>query len=120
MEHFLAKSDVIDIYCWDEEIDTIEEIQSQFIGKIKIRKEEKLTIMTASNSSLLTEYLLKSHLNNRGELKWFTVNLYKDLASMFYASHWGTEFVVPHVTEKDIAFIVSVTPEETIFHHYQN
>lgn len=108
MEYFLAKSDTIEIHCWNVEIDSIEEI-NLFKVNIEIRKEGELTIFTANKTPSFSEYLLKNNLNKRSELKWFTLNLSKDKVSEFYVSNF---------MQKDIKFIKSVTPDGTYFNLY--
>jgi len=118
LEYFLVKSDTIEIHFWNVEIDSIEEIKSLFKGNIEIRKEGELTIFKANITPSFSKYLLKSNLNKRSELKWFTLNLRKDKISVFHSGHWGTEFYVPNFTERDITFIKSVTPDGTYFNQY--
>ncbi len=47
--------------------------------------------------------------NKDGSFKWFTVNLMKEESIVFHSSHWGTEILVPNVTEKEIFFIKRVS-----------
>ena len=119
-EYFLAKTDTIEIHCWNDENDTIEEIKSLILEKNEIRKEGELTIFQASNTPAFAEYLLKNNLNEQREIKWFTVNVNKDNVLVFHSGHWGTEFYVPNVMEDDLLYIKKVTPDETDTHHYQN
>ena len=118
LEYFLAKTDIIEIHCWNEEIETIEEITSLCIENIEIIKEDNLTIFKGIKTSRLSEYILHSKLNKNSELKWFTVNLEVNQMSVFHSGHWGTEFYVPNVSNNDIAFIKSVTPPETDYHQF--
>lgn len=118
VEYFLAKSDTIEIHCWNVELDTIEEIKSLFKGNIETRKEGELTIFKANNTPSISEYLLNNNLYKRSELKWFTLNLNKDKTPVFHSGHWGTELYVPNFTEKNITFIKSVTPDGTYFNQY--
>lgn len=117
--YFLAKSDTIEIHCWNEEIETIEEIQSLHINKVEMMKEENITLFKLKKKPALSDYLLNNNLNRMGELKWFTVNLNHGMVSVFHSGHWGTEFFVPNPMEEDIAFIKSVTPPETSFHQFE-
>ncbi|WHY85923.1 hypothetical protein QNH39_25665 [Neobacillus novalis] len=118
INHFLAKSDTIEIHCWNEEIDTIEEIKSLHIGTFEMFKEENITIFKGKKTSTLSDYLMNNNMNIFGEFKWFTVNFDKGMVPVFHSGHWGTEFFVPNAMEKDIAIIKSVTPTETSFNQY--
>ncbi|WP_342543622.1 hypothetical protein MHH33_08930 [Paenisporosarcina sp. FSL H8-0542] len=118
INYFLEKTDTIEIHCWDEEVDTIEEIKALPLSTFKMIKEENITIFKGNKTSNLSNYLLNHYTNNIEEFKWFTVNLDLGMVPMFHSGHWGTEFFVPNVTEKEIAVIKSVTPSETRFHQY--
>ncbi|TKC19053.1 hypothetical protein [Robertmurraya kyonggiensis] len=113
--YFLPKANTIEIHCWNEEIETIKDVEVLFKDK---KYEGNLTIFRGENDFALTDYLLKAHLNRSGEFKWFTVNLDMDTSSVFHSGHWGTELFVPNATERDIAFIKSVIPDETIIVQY--
>ncbi|RDU38750.1 hypothetical protein DRW41_04100 [Neobacillus piezotolerans] len=115
---FLEKSDTIEIHCWNDEIDTIEEIGTLTLNTFEMVKEDNITIFKGKKTSVLSDYLLNNNTNNAGEFKWFTVNLHIGTVSVFHSGHWGTEFFVPNATEKDIAFIKSVVPIETSFHQF--
>ncbi|MEQ2525101.1 hypothetical protein EKG37_07105 [Robertmurraya yapensis] len=115
IQYFLPKADTIEIHCWNDEIETIKDVEVLFEEK---KYEENLTIFRGENDSVLTDYLLKEHLNRFGEFKWFTLNLYLNIASVFHSGHWSTELYVPNATEGDISFIKSVMPAEAIFDLY--
>lgn len=115
LEHFLTSSNTIEIHCWNEEIETISEIKSLYKNELGIVKEGNLTILSGQIHSTLSDYLLNNYLNKIGEFKWFTVNLVKDMVSVFHSGHWGKEFFVPNVLKRDVAFIMSVIPDETVF-----
>ncbi|WP_400247618.1 hypothetical protein AB3U99_11175 [Niallia sp. JL1B1071] len=112
VDYFLRKSDCVEIHCWNEEKNIIEEIKSQFYPEIEIRKEDNLTIFHGKTTAAFSHYLCNSKTNKDGELKWFTVNLLKEESIVFHSSHWGTEIFVPDVIEKEISFIKSVSPKD--------
>ncbi|PEJ54365.1 MULTISPECIES: hypothetical protein [unclassified Bacillus (in: firmicutes)] len=116
IKYFLLKSDTIEIHCWNEEIDTFEEIKK--LNSFEIYKEDRITILKGMKNSILSMYLSKHHINNIGEFKWFTVNLNKGIVPVFHSGHWGTEFVVTNASEKDIELIKSIIPAKTSFHQY--
>lgn len=115
IQYLLPKADTIEIHCWNDERETIKDVDVLFKEK---KYEENLTIFRGENDAALTDYLLKAHLNRSGEFKWFTVNLDMNTSSVFHSGHWGTELFVPNATEKDIAFIKNVIPAETIINQY--
>ena len=115
-EHFLTSSDTIEIHCWNEEIETILEIKSLYQNELEIVIGENLTIIRGGKHPTLSDYLLNNYLNKIGEFKWFTVNLDKDMVSVFHSGHWGTEFFVPNTLKSDVALIKSLIPDETSFH----
>ena len=116
-EGFLTSSDTIEIHCWNEEIETISEIKSLYKNELEIVKGENLTIFRGRKHTNFSDYLLNNYLNKMGEFKWFTVNLDKDMVSVFHSGHWGTEFFVPNALKSDVALIKSVIPDETSLHH---
>ncbi len=118
LNYFLTKSDTIEIHCWNEEIDTINEIQSLFKGKMEVVKEDNLTIFKLIKSIITIDYLLNNSINKKGELKWFTVNLEKMMKPIFHSGHWGTEFFIPSFTKEDIEFIKSIIPKQAILHKF--
>ncbi|MBM7663521.1 hypothetical protein JOC85_004399 [Bacillus mesophilus] len=115
IKHYVTKSDTIEIQCWNEETEIIDEINSLFIDEFEMVKEENLTIFKGAISSSLLEYLSNKSVSNKGELKWFTINLEKLMSPVFHSGHWGTELFIPNITKEDTAFIKSVTPNESEF-----
>ncbi|WP_449620734.1 hypothetical protein [Robertmurraya sp. Marseille-Q9965] len=111
IQYFSPKANMVEIHCWNEEVETIKDVKSLFKEKMF---DGNLTIFRGENDSIITDYLLKEHLNRFGEFKWFTVNLDMDTSSVFHSGHWATELFVPNATETDIAFFKSVIPAETI------
>jgi hypothetical protein len=114
--YYLKKADIFEIHCWNEEIETIEELDSL---NLEIVNEENITIFKGKKTSVLTNTLLNNYLNKFGEFKWFTVNLDNGMDLVMHSSHWGTEFLIPYATEKDIQFIKSVVPPETSFYQHE-
>ncbi|AND41455.1 hypothetical protein [Cytobacillus oceanisediminis] len=114
INHYLEKTNMVEVHCWNDETDTIEEIKSlpNFYGC----KEVNLTILQGYVTSLLTDYLTNEIVDIDGRFKWFTINLYNDKSSVFHSGHWGTEFFIQKVSEKDDEFIRRVTPLGTVHH----
>lgn len=113
VENFLAKSNAIEIHCWHEENEIIEEIASLFPQAFQMSKEENLTIFKGNTTSLLAEYLLHYFKSANGNFKWFTVNLINDNETRFHSGHWGTEFFIPNVLEEEVRWIKGIVPDDT-------
>lgn len=118
LEYFLKKSNFIEIHCWNEEMEIIEQIKSLHKNELEVNQKENITIFKGRKSSILSDYLLNNYQNKIGEFKWFTVNLENGTEHVFHSGHWGTEFFVPNVMEEEIAFIKGITPIETSFYQY--
>lgn len=119
IKYFLVKSDMIEFHSWNEEMKTIKELKSFFDEPLEIIIEDNLTIFKGNITPPVKDALLYNYLKNIGELKWFTVHLLRNSNSIFHSGHWGTEFFVPDVNEKDIEFIKTVTPKGTKFYQFQ-
>lgn len=118
LERYLPKANMIEIQCWNEEREIIKEILFSYKDKFDLLKEDNITIFRGKKTAELSEYLLNNYMNKMGEFKWFTVNLNHGERSVLHSSHWGTEFHVPNIREKDIEFIKRITPPKTNFHNY--
>ncbi|MCM3667252.1 hypothetical protein M3204_22910 [Mesobacillus subterraneus] len=116
INYYLKKADTIEIHCWNEEIETIEELDSL---NLEMVNEENITIFKGKKTPVLSNYLLNSYMNKFRECKWFTVNLESGMDIVMHSGHWGTEFVIPNPKEKDIQFIKSVVPPETSFEQHE-
>ncbi len=119
MEHYLKQADTVEIHCWNEETEVIEETRSQFRDSFIISREGGLTRFEGSVTAEVADHLLHNHLHKGGRLKWFTIFLSKAGEAIFHSEHWGTEFFTPHVTQQEIEFIKSVMPEETSYNQYE-
>ena len=119
IKFFIDKSDQIEIHCWNEEIETIEEIKSIPKEKLNIVIEGEVTIFKGNITSAIRDYLLYDNINKNKKLKWFTVIFRKQLDTIFSSEHWGTEFIATAVSETEIEYIKNITPSKTIFHLYQ-
>lgn len=118
MEYFLNTADAIEIHCWNEEIETINEMNSIKSERFEIIKEENLTIFKAPTSKSLNEYLLKESVNDESVLKWFTFNLEKLNVPLFHSGHWGTELFIPGITQEDIDMIQIIIPIDSDLQQY--
>lgn len=118
MEYFLAKSDLFEIHCFNEETETIEELTSSLPGLFDINVKQGMTIFSGLLTLDIAEFLITHHVNRKKKLKWFSVFLSREEQHVFSSEHWGTEFFVPDITEEDLVFIKHVTPEDARFTEY--
>ncbi|WP_223642526.1 hypothetical protein [Planococcus sp. 4-30] len=118
MEYFLAKSDLFEIHCFDEEAAIIEELNSNLPGLFEVDKKQGMTIFSGLLTLENAEYLMTRHVSAEKKLKWFSVFLSRGEQHIFSSEHWGTEFFVPDVTEDDLLFIKHVAPDDTHFNQY--
>ena len=119
MNYFLVQSDTIEIHCWDEEEEVVEETKSMLKNSFETVTENKLTIFKGNKALDVVNHLLFNNVDTEGKLKWFSIFLSENTTTIFHSEHWGREFFAPNVNEKDIAFIKSVMPNETNFNQYK-
>ncbi|MCK1997930.1 hypothetical protein MPH47_11935 [Psychrobacillus psychrodurans] len=119
MNYFLSQSDTIEIHCWNEEKEVVEEVKSMLKASFETVNENNLTIFKGNISLDVVNHLLSNNVNIEGKIKWFSIFLSKNATTIFHSEHWGMEFFAPNVNEKDIAFIKSVMPKETNFNQYK-
>lgn len=118
MEYFLAKSDTVEIHCFNEEKEEIEELRSGLPGVFDASEKQGMTIFSSFLTPEITEFLLHRHVSKTSKLKWFSVFLSKGEQHIFSSEHWGTEFFVPDIAEEDLLFIKHVAPDGTHFNEY--
>lgn len=119
MRYFLQKAEKIEIHCWNEEVEAIDEIKSGCADIVEIRKEENLTIFTLKHTDDIANFLLQNNINAEGRLKWFSIFLSSQEITLFHSEHWGIELFAPQVDGVEIQFIKSVTPSDTDFNQYK-
>ncbi|ANU09153.1 hypothetical protein A1A1_00375 [Planococcus antarcticus DSM 14505] len=119
MEYFLAKSDAFEIYCFDDETKTIEELTSGLPGLFDIKGKQGMTIFSGLLTLDIAEFLMTRHVSRKKKLKWFSIFLSRGERHIFSSEHWGTEFFVPDITTEDLLFIKHVAPDDVIFNQYE-
>lgn len=117
-KYYFEKSDNVEIHCWNEELNVIEETKT-ISNVLEISCENGLTYLKGPLTLEIMNYILYNAVNKKGEFKWFSIFLRKGSDTIFHSEHWATEFFVPDVTEKDTAYIHTVTPTNTNFNQYQ-
>jgi len=119
MKYYLEQSDTIEIHCWNEETETVEEAKRTF-NQFEISYEYELTYFKGKISSDVIDYLLYNSVKKNGEFKWFSTFLEIQSKSIFHTGHWATEFFAPNISQEEIKFIKSVMPTSTNFNQYQD
>ncbi|MGG4488092.1 hypothetical protein [Metabacillus idriensis] len=110
--YYLKQSRLIEIHCWNDEIQAIDELEE--LGVFKVEAEQNMTIFKGELSVETADFLLNHFLDGEGKFKWFSV-----FADHFSSEHWATEIIVEAADEKEIARISSVTPAETQIHQFK-
>ncbi|TWT08060.1 hypothetical protein FQV26_09690 [Planococcus sp. CPCC 101016] len=118
LSYFIEQSNIIEIHCWNDEKDVIKETTLLFKDSFKIVNGRDITVIKASNTDYLSNYLLYENIKTNGKLKWFSIFLSKNETPLLHSEHWGTEFFAPNLREEDIVYIKSVTPADTDFHQW--
>lgn len=119
LSYFIEQSNSIEIHCWNEEKDVLEETTALFKDSFNIEKGRDMTVFKGSKTDFISNCLLHENVNSNGKLKWFSIFLSKDKSSVFHSEHWGTEFFAPKISEENIAYIKKIMPAGTDFHQYQ-
>jgi hypothetical protein len=115
IKFFFEKADFIEVHCWNEEKEIIEEILTEIEDAFPIKdiqSFDNMTIFKGALTSRVKNFILStSTLSENGQLKWFSIFLRHNGTLCFSSEHWGTEFFVPNVSHEEIIFIKSVMPE---------
>ena len=119
MNLFIEKSNFIEIHCWNEEKEIIEEIITEIGDSFEIKDVESnknMTIFKGTLTKQIQVFLLSiNYLTKNKELKWFSVFL-----NDFSSEHWGTEYSASNISDEDIIIIKSIMPENTRYYQYDS
>lgn len=119
LKKFIEQSDTIEIHCWNDEKDHINEMTLLFKGVSKIVNEGNITVIKGKITDDISNHVLYDNVKTNGKLKWFSIFLSRNNTPVFQSEHWGTEFFAPNLGDDDIANIKSMTPADTNFYQYQ-
>ena len=119
MKYFIQKSDTIEIHCWNEEKEVIQETKAFFQDDPELPEDMELTIFQGILTEDISHHLLYNHIAEMENIKWFSIFFSKGDTTMFHSEHWGTEFFAPNISEEEISFITSVMPKDTNFNQYE-
>ncbi|WP_051556544.1 hypothetical protein [Alkalihalobacterium bogoriense] len=114
MNRFITRADTIEIHCWEEEKEVIEELKQRYDEFHEIPNSLSLVYFGGEMTDKKKEYLVTDFVNKHRQLKWFSIFLYKKGSCIFSSEHWGTEFFGNEMTAADVEFIKTVLPEESI------
>ena len=117
---FLLKANKVEIHCWNEEREIIDEINKHPKLAFEIDKEGNLTIFKGSLSATLTNFLITKYSSENNRFKWFTINLLHENKTLLHAGHWATEFLIANFSNDDVNLIKNKTPIHTRFHLYED
>lgn len=111
IEYFLSGMDAFEIHCWKDEQAVVEEITRELIG-VACRKEGKVLIVKGELTDKAKNFLLTNPLNAAGQLKWFSVFLYRKGTVLFSSEHYGTEFTGSGLNVAQKEFFIRTLPED--------
>jgi len=121
VKHFVQVGDALEIRCWKEEID---EIQQASIYGNPMEDHYEISVKGIVSKELLTELLSESPTDKsmyNKMTKYFTINVEHEQRK-FCSAHYGTEMYLTGVSDNDIEFfkhIMSVYSEEDFSIHIE-
>lgn len=115
MDHVLKTANRIEIHCWNEELEVMEELG----GLLRKQEEELYTTFSGELNPELKQLLIGAYLDSNGRFKWFSVFLSSDETQTFHAEHWATEFFIPDISKETELYIRKIMPADTSFDLYE-
>lgn len=111
LKYFLNGMDAFEIHCWEDEQAVVDEIIHE-LSDVTWRKEGKAVIVEGELTDKAKNFLLTKPLNVAGQLKWFSVFLYRNGNILFSSEHYGTEFTGSGLNVEQKEFFIRTLPEE--------
>ncbi|RLQ92733.1 hypothetical protein [Planomicrobium sp. Y74] len=111
IEYFLSGMDAFEIHCWEDEQTVVDEIIHE-LSSVESRKEGKVLIVKGELTEIVKDFLLTNPLNAAGQLKWFSVFLYRKGTVLFSSEHYGTEFTGSGLNVAQKEFFIRTLPED--------
>lgn len=115
VSRFLEGTDTVEIHCWNEEQEAIQEVQS--VLNCSVHVSDHITVFKITNTKSAKDILLSKYEKNH-RFKWFTVNLIRQGELIFHSGHWATEFAVTVKNAEEASKIKTITPKNTDFFIY--
>lgn len=115
MQYFFTQSDFIEIHCWTEEEKVNEEILREF-PELAFKHDMYMTIYEGRLTEEIIGFLTQKTFDEDGQIKWFSIFLFKNKKYHFSSEHFGTEFHANDLNEEQVNFIKSVMPKDMTFH----
>ncbi|MGI2328097.1 hypothetical protein [Planococcus sp. YIM B11945] len=115
--YFIDRSDAFEIHCWEEEQETVEQIQRE-LDQVQLQKEGHTAVFSGPLTPETKAFFPTKALNNKNQLKWFSVFLLKDGQSLFSSEHYGTELIGYGLTDEQTKFLQEALPENASFTKY--
>lgn len=119
IDYFIKSADFIEFHVWNDEIETIEELSLKTdLEKISLHPMKMVCFRGGINQKLIN-YILDESINQRGEIKWFSLFLKYNGNYIFSSSHWGSEINIEDPDKNEIKIIKKMMPKNAIFHHFK-
>lgn len=114
MQYFFSESDFIKIHCWTGEEQVNDEIRHE-LTELTIKHDQYMTIYEGPLTEKIIDFLTQNPQDEDGQIKWFSIFLYKNGNYHFSSEHFGTEFHANDLNEEQFKFVKSVVPKDTNF-----
>ncbi|PAE19290.1 hypothetical protein [Robertmurraya siralis] len=116
MNYILAMSDSIEIRCWNDEKEVINELKERFLTELVYKVERNETVFSGALTPKIAEYLTSNFLGKENQLKWFSLFFHRKGRFLFSSEHNGTEFVGYDFNTEQIETIKKRMPNNINFH----
>jgi len=104
----------VEVHCWIDEKDAIQLIKP---FAHTIRTENSMVIFTMPLSYRLRELLLKSAINDRDSIHWFSLFFKRNGTVVLSVEHNGSELHFYQISREEYIHIQNIFPKESIFHY---
>lgn len=116
MNYILAMSDSLEIRCWNDEKEVINELKERFLTELVYKVDRNETVYSGALTPKITEYLTSNFLGDENQLKWFSLFFRRKGCFFFSSEHNGTEFVGYDLNPDQIEAIKRLIPNNINFH----
>ena len=104
----------VEVHCWVDEKEAIRLIKP---FAHTIRTENSMVIFTMPLIERLRDLLLKSAINDRDSIHWFSLFFKKNGSVVYSVEHHGSELHFYQISKEEYIHIQSFFPRESIFHY---
>ena len=103
----------------NEDVEIIEELSLKTDLEKFTLHPLKMFCFRGDITQKLINYILKESLNQREEIKWFSLFLKHNGHLIIESSHWGSEINIENPDENEIEMIKNMMPKNARFHHFK-